>query len=142
MKSDEILLLVKAGYTRQEIEAMDQAPAPAQGSPAADPVPPAADQAQPAMGAAPVPPAADQAQPAMGAAPVAPAANQAQPSVKPSPAPAPAVDASVILSAIDGLGAKITAAMQAASLSAAMMRTPSENESVEQVVASIINPKE
>ena len=126
MKSDEILLLVKAGYTRQEIEAMDQAPAPAQGSPAADPVPPAADQAQPAM----------------GAAPVAPAANQAQPSVKPSPAPAPAVDASVILSAIDGLGAKITAAMQAASLSAAMMRTPSENESVEQVVASIINPKE
>lgn len=118
MKTDEILLLVKAGYTRQEIEAMDQAPGAAPVAPGADPVPPAAD---------PVPPAAD---------PVpAPA-----PAVK--PAPAPAADASAILSAIDGLGAKITAAMQAASLSAAMMRTPPENESVEQVVASIINPKE
>ena len=106
MKSDEILLLVKAGYTRQEIEAMDQ-------TPAADPVPPAP---------APVPDPA--------------------PAVKPSPAPAPAVDESAILNAINGLGAKITAAMQAASLSAAMMRKPPENESVEQVVASIINPQE
>ena len=39
MKSDEILLLVRAGYTRQEIEAMDQAPAPA---PAPAPAAPAA----------------------------------------------------------------------------------------------------
>lgn len=117
MKSDEILLLVKAGYTRQEIEAMDQ-------TPGADPVPPAADQAPPAPAAEPAP------------------VPDPAPTVNPSPAPAPAADASAILSAIDGLGAKITAAMQAASLSAAMMRTPPESESVEQVVASIINPKE
>ena len=117
MKSDEILLLVKAGDTRQEIEAMDQ-------TPAADPVPPA-----PAPVPVPVPPAP------------APVPDPA-PAVKPSPAPAPAVDESAILNAINGLGAKITAAMQAASLSAAMMRKPPENESVEQVVASIINPQE
>lgn len=114
MKSDEILLLIKAGYTRQEIEAMDQAET------AADP--PAAD-----------PPAAD---------PLAADPPAVDPSPVVTPAPAPAGDASAILRAIDGLGAKITAAMQAASLSAAMMRTPPENESVEQVVASIINPKE
>lgn len=122
MKSNEILLLVKAGYTRQEIEAMDQAPGEVPGAPAAD-------QAPPAPAADPVPPATD------------PVPDPA-PAVKPSPAPAPAVDESAILNAINGLGAKITAAMQAASLSAAMMRTPPENESVEQVVASIINPKE
>ena len=109
MKIDEILLLVKAGYTRQEINAMSKA-ATAEDLPAPAPAP------------APVP---------------APA-----PALAPAPVPAPAADASAILSAIDGLGAKITAAMQAASLSAAMMRTPPENESVEQIVASIINPKE
>lgn len=125
MNINDLLLLVKAGYSRQEIDAMDQAPS----APAAAPAAPVEDQAPPAPAADPVPPAAD---------PVpAPA-----PAVKPSPAPAPAADASAILSAINGLGAKITAAMQAASLSAAMMRTPPENESVEQVVASIINPKE
>ena len=121
MKSDEILLLVRAGYTRQEIDAMDQAPS----APAEAPAAPVEDQAQPAPAADPVPTAQD---------PVL--------TVKQSPAPASAVDASAVLSAIDSLGAKITAAMQAASLSAAMMRTPPENESVEQVVASIINPKE
>ena len=116
MKSDEILLLLKAGYTRQEIEAMDQAE-PAACPPAVDP--PAVD-----------PPAAD------------PSPASPPPVVNPTPAPAPAFDGSAILKAIDGLGAKITAAMQAASLSAAMMRAPSENESVDQVIASIINPKE
>ena len=124
MNVNDILLLVKAGYSRQEIDAMDQAPGADPVPPAADPVPPAAD---------PVPPAAD---PVPGPAPAV------KPSPAPAPAPAPAADASAILSAINGLGAKITAAMQAASLSAAMMRTPPENESVEQVVASIINPKE
>ena len=55
MKSDEILLLVRAGYTRQEIEAMDHAPAAAPAAPA--PAAPVEDQAQPAPAADPVPPA-------------------------------------------------------------------------------------
>lgn len=106
MKSDEILLLVKAGYTRQEIEAMDQAPAPAQAAPAAD-------QAQPAPAADPVPPAQD---------------------------PAPVTnDNNAILEAINALGAKMTAAMQAASLGAAMMQAPA-GDTLESVMAQIIQP--
>lgn len=106
MKSDEILLLVRAGYTRQEIEAMDQAPAPA-------PAAPAADQAQPAPAADPVPPAQD---------------------------PAPVTnDNNAILEAINALGAKMTAAMQAASLGAAMMQAPA-GDTLESVMAQIIQP--
>ena len=108
MKSEEILLLVRAGYTRQEIDAMDQAPAPA---PA--PVAPAADQAQPAPSADPVPPAPDSA----------PVTN----------------DNNAILEAINALGAKMTAAMKAASLGAAMMQAPA-GDTLESVMAQIIQP--
>ena len=111
MKIDEILLLVKAGYTRQEIDAMDQAPG-------ADPVPPAQ-----------VAPAADQTPPAPAAAPVPPAAD-----------PVPVTnDNSAILNAINALGAKMTAAMQAASLGAAMMQQPG-GDTLESVMAQIIPP--
>lgn len=115
MKIDEILLLVKAGYTRQEIDAMDQAPG-------ADPVPsaqvaPAADQTPP-LAAAPVPPA-----------PVPPAAD---------PVPV-ANDNTAVLDAINALAAKMTAAMQAASLGAAMMQQPG-GDTLESVMAQIIPP--
>ena len=107
MNSNDILLLVKAGYSRQEIDAMDQAqPAPA-------PVAPAADQAQPA-------PAADQVSPVPDSAPVT-------------------NDNNAILDAINALGAKMTAAMQAASLGAAMMQAPA-GDTLESVMAQIIQP--
>ena len=110
MKSDEILLLVRAGYTRQEIEAMDQAPAPA---PAPAPAAPVEDQVQPALSADPVPPAQN---------------------------PAPVTnDNNAILEAINALGAKMTAAMQAASLGAAMMQAPT-GDTLESVMAQIIQP--
>ena len=117
MRSEDILLLVKAGYSRQEIDAMDQAqPAPAPVAPA--PVAPA-----------PVAPAADQAQPA-------PAADQ----VSPAPDSAPVTnDNNAILDAINALGAKMTAAMQAASLGAAMMQAPA-GDTLESVMAQIIQP--
>lgn len=63
MLSSEILELVRAGYTKAEIQAMDDA-APA---PAADPVP-AAEPAAPSPAADPVP----AAEPAAPAAPAAP----------------------------------------------------------------------
>ena len=112
MKSEDVLLLIKAGYTRQEIDAMDQAqPAPAPVAPA--PVAPAADQVQPA-------PAADQVSPAPDSAPVT-------------------NDNNAILDAINALGAKMTAAMQAASLGAAMMQAPA-GDTLESVMAQIIQP--
>lgn len=58
MQSSEILELVRAGYTKAEIQAMDAAPAAA---PAADPVPvaePAAPAADPVPAAEPSAPAA------------------------------------------------------------------------------------
>lgn len=106
MNSNDVLLLVKAGYTRQEIDAMDQAP-----------------------GAAPVAPVADQAQPA-------PPADQ----VSTAPDSAPVTnDNNAILEAINALGAKMTAAMQAASLGAAMMQAPA-GDTLESVMAQIIQP--
>lgn len=62
MLSSEILELVRAGYTKAEIQAMDAAPAAAPAAPAADPVP-AAEPAAPAPAADPVP-AAEPAAPA------------------------------------------------------------------------------
>ena len=117
MKSEEILLLVRAGYTRQEIDAMDQAPG-------ADPVPPAQ-----------VAPAADQTPPPPAAAPVPPV-----PPVQPAADPVPvANDNTAILDAINALAAKMTAAMQAASLGAAMMQQPT-GDTLESVMAQIIPP--
>ena len=104
MKSEDVLLLVKAGYTRQEIDAMDQAQAP---------VAPAADQAQ-----------------------SAPAADQVPPTADPDPV---TNDNNAILAAINALGAKMTAAMQAASLGAAMMQAPA-GDTLESVMAQIIQP--
>ena len=118
MKIDEILLLVKAGYTRQEIDAMEQ-------TPGADPVPPAQ-----------VAPAADQTPPAPAAAPVPPAAAPVPPAADPVPV---TNDNSAILNAINALGAKMTAAMQAASLGAAMMQQPG-GDTLESVMAQIIPP--
>ena len=102
MIANDILTLLKAGYTRQEIDAMEN-PAPA---PAPDP--------------APVP---------------APAPD---PAPAPSPAPAPQNN-DAILAAITDLGNKFTAAMQAASLGAAMMQQPT-GDTLESVMAQIIPP--
>ena len=104
MRSDEILLLVRAGYTRQEIEAMDQVPA--------DPV--KSD------------PPKDQ--------------DQKEQKAQKAPDPAPVTnDNNAILEAINQLGAKFTAAMQAASLGAAMMQAPA-GDTLESVMAQIIQP--
>ena len=104
MNADDILTLLKAGYTRQEIDAM-ASPAPA---PVPDPTP------------APTP---------------APTPN---PVPDPSPAPAPQNN-DAILAAITDLGNKSTAAMQAASLGAAMMQQPT-GDTLESVMAQIIPP--
>ena len=110
MKSEDILVLLKAGYTRQEIDAMDQTPAPAPADPGADP------------------------------APAAPAADQGKPAPATAPDPAPVTnDNNAILEAINQLGAKFTAAMQAASLGAAMMQAPAV-DTLESVMAQIIQP--
>lgn len=104
MKSEDILVLLKAGYTRQEIDAMDQAPA--------DPV--KADLPK------------DQ--------------DQKEQKAQKAPAPAPVTnDNNAILEAINQLGAKMTAAMQAASLGAAMMQAPA-GDTLESVMAQIIQP--
>lgn len=104
MKSEDILVLLKAGYTRQEIDAMDQAPA--------DPV--KAD------------PPKDQ--------------DPKEQKAQKAPDPAPVTnDNNAILEAINQLGAKFTAAMQAASLGAAMMQAPA-GDTLESVMAHIIEP--
>lgn len=106
MNANDILTLLKAGYTRQEIDAM--------ANPAPVPVP------------APTP------APAPDPAPV--------PDPTPSPAPSPAPQNNdAILAAITDLGNKFTAAMQAASLGAAMMQQPA-GDTLESVMAQIIPP--
>ena len=104
MKSEDILVLLKAGYTRQEIDAMDQAPAdPAKADPPKDPDP-------------------------------------KEQKAQKAPDPAPVTnDNNAILEAINQLGAKMTAAMQAASLGAAMMQAPA-GDTLESVMAQIIQP--
>ena len=104
MNANDILILLKAGYTRQEIDAM------ANPAPAPDPVP------APASAPAPVP----------------------DPSPAPVPDPAPQNN-DAILAAITDLGNKFTAAMQAASLGAAMMKQPT-GDTLESVMAQIIPP--
>ena len=119
MKFEDLLTLVRAGYTREEIEAMNT------NAPAADPAPaPAADPA-PAPAADPVP---------------APAPAPA-PAPDPVPAPAPVIPQQ-LQSMLDSLNAKIdaaTAMMQKSALLSSMMHPP-EDPSVEQVIAQIINP--
>ena len=113
MKSEDILVLLKAGYTRQEIDAMDQAPAdPAKADPPKDPA-----KADP---------------------PKDPDPKEQKAQKAPDPAPV-TNDNNAILEAINQLGAKMTAAMQAASLGAAMMQAPA-GDTLESVMAQIIQP--
>ena len=110
MNANDILTLLKAGYTRQEIDSM------ANPAPAPDPAPAPAPDPAPA-------PAPDPA-----------------PAPAPDPAPAPASQNNdAILAAIADLGNKFTAAMQAASLGAAMMQQPT-GDTLESVMAQIIPP--
>lgn len=62
------------------------------------------------------------------------------PAPAPDPAPAPESGNAEILSAIKALENHFTAAMQAASLSAAMLKNPSEGDTLESVMAQIIQP--
>ena len=62
------------------------------------------------------------------------------PAPEPAPAPAPESGNAEILSAIKALENRFTAAMQAASLSAAMLNNPSEGDTLESVMAQIIQP--
>ena len=102
MTGSEILLLLKAGYTRQEIDAMTETPAP-EPTPATEPTP--------------------------------------EPTPEPAPVPetAPATGNAEILAAINALGEKFVSAMQAASLGAAMMKTPAPDD-LAAVMAQIIPP--
>ena len=63
-----------------------------------------------------------------------------EPVPAPAPAPAPESGNAEILNAIKALENRFTAAMQAASLSAAMLNNPSEGDTLESVMAQIIQP--
>ena len=114
MKFEDLVTLLKAGYTRQEIEAMESQPAPAAPEAAQDTNP------TPAPTPAPVP------------APAAPAAD-------PTPAPSSKSDMATVLAAIQTMGTNIVSALQAAQLGGATLPT-AKPDSIESVMASIINP--
>ena len=112
MKYEDLVTLLKAGYTRQEIEAMESQPAPAAAqdtSHTPEPTP------------APVP------------APAAPVPAQA------TPAPSTNQDMASVLAAIQTMGHNIVTALQAAQLGGATLPT-AKPDSIESVMASIINP--
>ena len=116
MKYEDLVTLLKAGYTRQEIEAMESQPAPAavqDTSPTPEPMP--------APVPAPVP------------APAAPVPAQA------TPAPSTNQDMASVLAAIQTMGNNIVTALQAAQLGGATLPT-AKPDSIESVMASIINP--
>ena len=114
MKYEDLVTLLKAGYTRQEIEAMESQPAPA------------APEAAPDINPTPAP------TPAPSAAPAAPAAD-------PTPAPSTNQDMASVLAAIQTMGNNIVTALQAAQLGGATLPT-AKPDSIESVMASIINP--
>lgn len=113
MKYEDLVTLLKAGYTRQEIEAMESQPAPA---------PAAAQDTNPTPAPTPAP----------SAAPAAPAAD-------PTPAPSTSQDMASVLAAIQTMGTNIVSALQAAQLGGATLPT-AKPDSIESVMASIINP--
>ena len=123
MKYEDLVTLLKAGYTRQEIEAMESQPAPAavqDTSPTPEPMPAPVPAPVPAP-AAPVP------------APAAPVPAQA------TPAPSTNQDMASVLAAIQTMGNNIVTALQAAQLGGATLPT-AKPDSIESVMASIINP--
>lgn len=115
MKYEDLVTLLKAGYTRQEIEAMENQPAPA--------APAAAQDTSPTPAPTPAP----------SAAPAAPAAAD------PTPAPSTNQDLASVLAAIQTMGSNIVTALQAAQLGGATLPT-AKPDSIESVMASIINP--
>lgn len=80
--------------------------------------------------------------PAPAPEPVPAPAPEPVPAPAPTPAPAPAPESgnAEILSAIKALENRFTAAMQAASLSAAMLNNPPAGDTLESVMAQIIQP--
>lgn len=117
MKYEDLVTLLKAGYTRQEIEAMESQPAPA---------PEAAQDTNPTPAPTPAP------VPAPVPAPAAPAAD-------PTHAPSSNSDMASVLAAIQTMGTNIVTALQAAQLGGATLPT-AKPDSIESVMASIINP--
>ena len=115
MKYEDLITLLKAGYTRQEIEAMESQPAPA-----------AAQDTSPTPEPTPAP-----AQDAPAPAPVAPAPA--------TPAQFTNQDMASVLAAIQTMGNNIVTALQAAQLGGATLPT-AKPDSIESVMASIINP--
>lgn len=119
MKYEDLVTLLKAGYTRQEIEAMESQPAPAAPAAAPDTNP------TPAPTPAPVPTPAPTPAPA--------------PAADPTPAPSTNQDIASVLAAIQTMGNNIVTALQAAQLGGATLPT-AKPDSIESVMASIINP--
>ena len=119
MNYEDIILLVKAGYTRDQIAAMQAPPAPAE-----PPVPPA-----PADPPAPPAPADPPAQPAPAEPPAPPAPAEPDP-----PKPRGLEDLSQMLGAEF---AKLNDAIVKANLQQAQQPP---RESVDDILASIINP--
>ena len=117
MNYEDIILLVKAGYTRDQIAAMQASPAPAE-----PPAPPA-----PAEPPAPRAPAEPQAPPA-------PAEPPAPPAPAEPPKPQGLADLSQMLAAEF---AKLNDAIVKANLQQAQQPP---QESVDDILASIINP--
>ena len=121
--NEEILTLAKAGFTAQQIAALNMVgttPAPA--APAA-----------PVAAPAPVAPAAPTPAPVAAPAPVAPAAPVAAPAPTPAPAAPQGATADDILKAISGLSAQVTTGL--------IQTTPQPSPATaESILAEIINP--
>ena len=145
MNYEDVILLVKAGFTRDQIAAM-QAPTPAPApvpAPAPAPVPAPAPAPAPVPAPAPAPAPAPVPAPAPAPAPVpAPAPAPAPvPTPAPAPAPTPAPELGNDLTGLTQLltseFAKLNDAIVKANLQQAQQPP---QESVDDILASIINP--
>ncbi len=116
MKLEDVMALVRAGYTKAEIAAMD-APEPAAPAPQPEPAP------QPAP--------APQPEPAPQPAP----APQPEPTPQPEPSPAPAPQ----VSQTEALLREILGAVQQGNINKAAMEPPVE-KGADVVTARLINP--
>ena len=100
MTREELMLLLKAGYTKADIDAMD-APTP---TPAPDPTPTPA------------------------------------PAPDPTPTPAPAPDYAPVLTAIQKMQDNFIAALQRASIGGALIPDGAQDQTIDAIMAQIINP--
>lgn len=122
MELTDIMALVKAGYTKDEISQMAQTPNPV---PNADPVPAPVD--KPAQAEEPAPAPVDKPAPAPAPAPV--------------PAPVPAPEAQPSMADVMQSIAKLTSAIQANAIAQSVLPNGGiQKPTAEDMVAQIIRP--